>query len=155
MVITEIADMITRNLDYISDKEGDEMIQNLCCGYHAIEIEAKKVLDAECSSNLTTNYWNAISKSLLADASDLLCGSYQNADTCLEKVPQIMNFWTEKVKLTKVGDTYQTSNGTVIGRANPGTERLTYTALTPAVKMIKKLNAQMTNEVEKDKTKDQ
>lgn len=144
--------MLTRNLDYIATLEGDAMIQNLCCGYQAMDKEAHRILNEECADNSTTVYWSNISKSLLADASDLLCGGYANHDTCVEKAPAVMEFWAEKVKIVKV-------NGilTVNALANTSTvseaqaARPSYTALTPAVKIIKKLNAQMTNEVDNGK----
>lgn len=153
IVISDISEMLTRNLDYISTLEGDTMIQNLCCGYQSMQRETKRVLDEECGCNHTTTYWTNISKSLLTDASDLLCGSYPNYDTCVEKAPSVMEFWDEKVKIVKQnGILVMNANGTTSITASPTQARASYTALTPAVKIIKKLNSQMTtNEIDNGK----
>lgn len=122
----KVGNIIVSFMDYVSKVEDlDEAIPSLCCGSKSLLLKAEDQLEKTCSSvrQKGSGKWMAnITYSLLQDALDMMCGSYDTLEVCNSKVPQLM---------TKI-------DASLDPEAN-----FNYTMIVPLVRLVKRLDGQL------------
>lgn len=121
--------MIISMVDYVSRlKDLDEAIPSLCCGAHKLVARIEKHLEATCSTvgkKGSGKWMTEAAWSMLSDTMDMLCGNYENIADCHSKVPEIV------AKVEAATKSEAISNSTVV---------------TPFVRLIKRLDKQLTGQ---------
>lgn len=86
---------ITSLVEYLSNMTDiDNMIPGLCCGYQMIMSNSREVLAKLCSQQGVgesgPNYFLGLVQAAMADAIDMMCGSYSTAEVCQKKKPLLV-----------------------------------------------------------------
>lgn len=93
--LVQLGHHVTSLVEYLANMTNiDNMIPGMCCGYYMSLAESKTKIDQLCGDqgvgSSGTEYFLGMIKSAVADAVDMMCGSYPTIKVCEEKSPELV-----------------------------------------------------------------